>query len=475
MKLLPARLFLAPLLLGLAGAAFAQFAQAQVNPRIGDIIPSDSRPTPTSPRPVERATATTTAPARAKASRGELIDNVAAVVNDGVVMRSELDAEVRGVTERLRAQGVQLPPEKVMRDQVLERLVVEAIQAQRAERAGIIVSDEQVNAAMQDIARRNNIPFEQLPQKLTSEGLVYADYRATLRKEIQRQILRGRDVVQRINISPRELDQYLERQKNAGGAGLEYNVSHILVAVAQDATPEQLATAHKKIEGVLERARKGESFRDLAVSSSDSQTALEGGSLGWLKGTALPTFLADVVPRMKAGDVSDILQTGSGFHLVRMNESRSGGAPQIIKQVHLRHILLKTNEVLDDATAQQKLTQMREQVLAGTADFAVLARANSADPGSAVDGGDLNWSTLDTFVPAFSQAADALKDNEISAPVKSQFGWHLIQMLGRRDFDNTATAEREQAYVQLRDSRVDEATEIWLQQIRDEAYVELRP
>jgi peptidyl-prolyl cis-trans isomerase SurA len=362
-----------------------------------------------------------------------------------------------------------------MRDQVLDRLVVEAIQAQRAERAGIIVSDEQVNAAMQDIAKRNNIPFDQLPQKLSSEGLVYADYRTTLRKEIQRQILRGRDVVQRINISPRELDQYLERQKNAGGAGLEYNVSHILVAVAQDATPEQLATAHKKIEGVLERARKGESFRDLAVGSSDSQTALEGGSLGWLKGTALPTFLADVVPRMKAGDVSDILQTGSGFHLVRLNESRSGGTPQIIKQVHLRHILLKTNEVLDDATAKQKLTQMRDQVLAGTGDFAVLARANSADPGSAVDGGDLGWTTLDTFVPAFGQAADTLKDNEISAPVKSQFGWHIIQMLGRRDFDNTATAEREQAYVQLRDSRVDEATEIWLQQIRDEAYVELRP
>jgi peptidyl-prolyl cis-trans isomerase SurA len=475
MKLLPARLFLALLLLGLAGAAIAPPALAQVNPRIGDIVPSDAEPTPTA-RPVERTPATTTtAPARAKSTRGELLDNVVAVVNDGVVVRSELDAEVKGVTERLRAQGVQLPPEKVLRDQVLDRLVSEAIQQQRAERAGINVSDEQVNAAMQDIARRNNIPFDQLPQKLASEGLVYADYRATLRKEIQRQILRGRDVVQRINISPRELDQYLERQKNAGGAGLEYNVSHILVAVAQDATPDQLATARKKIEGLLERARKGESFRDLAVSSSDSQTALEGGSLGWLKGTALPTFLADVVPRMKPGEISDILQTGSGFHLVRLNESRAGGAPQIIKQVHLRHILLKTNEVQDDATAKQKLSQMREQVLAGTADFAVLARANSADPGSAVDGGDLGWTTLDTFVPAFSQAADRLADNEISQPVKTQFGWHIIQMLGRRDFDNTATAEREQAYVQLRDSRVDEATEIWLQQIRDEAYVELRP
>jgi peptidyl-prolyl cis-trans isomerase SurA len=484
----PARLLLAPLLLGLAGALCAHLAVAQAAAPAAPatVAPAAAAPAtgaagstaPATPSTVAPASATTisggsSAP-RAKATRGQFVDRVAAVVNDGVVLQSELDDEARSVTDRLRAQGVQLPTEKVLREQVLERLVLEEIQAQRAERAGINVSDEQVNAALQDIARRNNVPFDQLPAKLSAEGIVYAGYRANLRKEIARQILRGRDVVQRINITPRELDQYLERQKNAGASSLEYNVSHILVAVAQDAAPDQLATAHKKIEAVLERARMGESFRDLAVSSSDSQTALEGGSLGWLKGSALPTFLAEVVPRMKPGEVSEILQTGSGFHLVRLNESRAGGAPQIVKQVHLRHILLKTNEVQDDATAKQKLTQFRQQAVAGTAEFAVLARANSADPGSAVDGGDLGWATLDTFVPAFSQAADKLKDGEISEPVQTQFGWHIIQMLGRRDFDNTATAEREQAYTQLRDSRVDEATEVWLQQIRDEAYVELR-
>jgi peptidyl-prolyl cis-trans isomerase SurA len=464
----PARLLLAPLLLGLAGALCAQAAAAAAP---AATVP----PTPSTVAPASATTITggTSAP-RAKATHGQFVDRVAAVVNDGVVLESELDDEVKSVTERLRAQGVQLPTEKVMREQVLERLVLEEIQGQRAERAGVNVSDEQVNAAMQDIARRNNVPFDQLPAKLTAEGIVYSSYRANLRREIQRQILRGRDVVQRINITPRELDQYLERQKNAGASNLEYNVSHILVAVAQDAAPDQLAAAHKKIEDVLERARKGETFRDLAVSSSDSQTALEGGSLGWLKGTSLPTFLAEVVPRMKAGDISAILQTGSGFHLVRLNEARAGGAAQIVKQVRLRHILLKTNEVQDDATAKQKLTQFRQQMLAGTADFAVLARANSADPGSAVEGGDLGWTTLDTFVPTFAQAANQLKDGEISEPVQTQFGWHIIQLQGRRDFDNTATAEREQAFAQLRDSRVDEATEIWLQQLRDEAYVELR-
>ena len=410
---------------------------------------------------------------RAKASRGELLDRVVAIVNDGVVLNSELDAQVSEIKQRLQAQKVQLPAENVIREQVLERLVVETIQAQHADKAGIIVSDEQVNSAMEDIAKRNNVPFDKLPEMLATEGLVYADYRANLRREIQRQMLRSRDVVQRIAISPRELDQYIERQKNTATAANEYNVSHILIAVPQDATPEQLANARQKAEDIATRANKGEAFNQLAVSFSDSQTALEGGALGWLKGPALPTFLADVVPRMKAGEVSGVLQTGSGFHVVRLNEMRTGSGPQIIKQTHLRHILLTTNEVQDDATVKQKLNEMRAQILAG-GDFAVLAKASSADPGSAVEGGDLGWTTLDTFVPEFAKVASELKDNEISEPFQTQFGWHILQVLGHRDFDNTATAEREQAYMQLRESRVDEATDVWLQQLRDEAYVELR-
>ncbi len=411
---------------------------------------------------------------RAHASRGTTLDRVVAVINDGVVLQSELDTQVAEITQRLHAQNVPLPEPAVVREQVLERLVLEEVQAQRAEHAGIVVSDEQVNAALQDIAARNKVSFDQLPEKLTSEGLVYADYRKNLRREIQRQMLRSRDVMQRINISPRELEQYMERQKNTASGNNEYNVAHILIAVAQDASPTQLAAARQKAEDVAARAAKGEAFNQLAVTYSDSQTALEGGALGWLKGPSLPTFLADVIPRMKPGQVSEVLQTGSGFHLVRLNEMRSAAGTQIVKQSHLRHILLKTSEVEDDATVQQKLATMRAQILAGSADFAVLAKTSSADPGSAVEGGDLGWATLETFVPEFARQAAALKDGEISEPFKTQFGWHILQVLGRRDFDNTATAEREQAYQQLRESRVDEATEIWLQQLRDEAYVELR-
>jgi peptidyl-prolyl cis-trans isomerase SurA len=422
--------------------------------------------TPTTP-------ATPPAPTRATASHGEAIDRVVAVVNDGVVLESELETETSEVTTRLHNEKVQLPSEDVLREQVLDRLVLEEIQAQRADKAGIHVTDEQVNAALEDIARRNKVDLAQLPEKLAEQGFVYADYRNNLRREIQREMLRGRDVVQRINISPRELDEFLALQKNTATADNEYNVSHILIAVAQDATPEQMEKAHKKALDVLERANKGEPFNQLAVAYSDSQTALEGGALGWRKGPQLPTFLADVVARMKPGQVSDLLQTSSGYHLVRLNDLRSSDGPHIIQQVHLRHILLKTNELEDDATVKQKLTAMRNRILNGES-FGVVAKASSEDTGSAVNGGDLGWSKLDVYDPDFAAAAAKLQVDEISEPVKSRFGWHIIQKLGTRDFDNTESAVREKAFEQLRDSRVDEATEIWLRQIRDEAYVETR-
>ncbi len=417
--------------------------------------------------------AVTAAAARAPLStRGVALDRVVAVVNDGVVLESELQSATEEVRERLGAQNVSLPADAVLRSQVLERLVLEEIQAQRAERAGISASDEQVNQALEEIARRNGIAFAELPAQLARQGVVYAEYRSQLRREIQRQMLRGRDVVQRISIAPRELDQYLEQQQNTATAASEYNVSHILIALAADAPPAAAAEAGRRAQDVVTRARNGEDFAQLAVTYSASQTALEGGSLGWRKGPELPTFLADVVAQLKPGEVSDVLQTATGFHVVRLNDKRGTSGSQIVEQVHLRHILIKTNEVMDDATVRQKLTQMRERILAGE-DFAVLAKTGSEDPGSAVNGGDLGWAQLNAYVGAFGTEADRLKDGEISAPFRSEFGWHIVQMLGRRQFDNTETAARERAYEALRDARLDEATEAWLQQLRDEAYVDI--
>jgi peptidyl-prolyl cis-trans isomerase SurA len=244
--------------------------------------------------------------------------------------------------------------------------------------------------------------------------------------------------------------------------------------VPQEATPAQVAQAAARARDIVTRARAGEDFSKLALTYSQSETALDGGLLGWRKGTELPTFLADTIARLHAGEVSDAMQTSSGFHIVRLNDSRRTGGVQIVQQVHLRHILLKPTEIEDDATIRQKLEHMREQILAGQEEFGVLARTNSQDPGSAVNGGDLGWSTGDTFVPEFAAVAATLKDNEISQPFRTEYGWHILQLLGHREHDNTNEAAREKAFEALRDSRLEEATELWLQRIRDEAYVELR-
>jgi peptidyl-prolyl cis-trans isomerase SurA len=412
-------------------------------------------------------------PTRAKASRGTPLDRVVAVVNDGVVLESELDAQVREFTQRLSAQNVAVPAPAIMRQQVLDRLVLEEIQAQRATRGGITVSDEQVNAALERMAEAQKVTFAQLPERMAEAGYIYADFRAGIRRQMAREILQENDVIEKIRPTPRELDEFIDRQKKSVSADSEYNVSHILVAVAQDADAAAISTARKKAEDIAARAANGESFSQLAVTYSDSQTALEGGSLGWLKGTALPTILSEVVGRLKPGETSGIIQTASGFHLARLNEVRSGSGPQMVDQMHLRHILIKTSALFDDATTEQRLTDLRNKIVGGE-DFAVVAAASSEDPSSAVQGGDLGWTDPASFVPEFTAVAKSLKDNEISKPFRSQFGWHIVQLLGKRTIDNADNLARQQAYVQLRESRADEATELWLQQLRDEAYVELR-
>ncbi|MFI4880489.1 MAG: peptidylprolyl isomerase [Steroidobacterales bacterium] len=411
---------------------------------------------------------------RELATRGELLDRVAAIVNDGVVLNSELDAQIETVSERLRAQKLELPPQNVLRQQVLERLVLQEIQMQHATHAGVKVSDETLNAALLDIAKRNNLTLSQLPQALAAQGIDYPSYREEMRKEITLSLLRQRDVLQHIAVTPREIDQYLDKQARTPSEHSEYNVSHILIAVSQEAGTAQLETAAKRADEVYQRAKHGEDFAKLAVGYSNSQTALEGGALGWRKGSELPTFLSDVVARLKPGEVSEPLRTPTGFHIIRLNDERGGAsAPTVIDQVHARHILMKTNELADDATVKQKLTALRERIVKGE-DFAVLAKTLSEDPGTASEGGDLGWTGPGSFAPEFEQALTGLKDGEISEPVHSQYGWHLIQMLGHRRFDNSDEMKRRQAAEAIRAGKADEETELWLRRLRDDAYVEYK-
>jgi peptidyl-prolyl cis-trans isomerase SurA len=406
-------------------------------------------------------------------TQGELLDRVVAIVNDGVVLNSDLDAQLGIVSERLRQQKLELPPQNVLRQQVLERLVLQEIEMQRANHAGVKVSDEMLNAALQDVAKRNNLTLTQLPDALKQQGVDYAEYREEIRKEMMLQLLRQRDVLQHISVTPREIDQFLERQAKAPSESNEYNVSHILIAVGQEASPAQQEAAAKRAQEVYDRAKSGEDFAKLAVAYSNSQTALEGGALGWRKGSELPTFLADIIARLKPGEVSEPLRTPTGYHIIRLNEVRGGTQTAVEDQVHVRHILMKTNELADDATVRGKLEALRERILKGE-DFAAVAQVTSQDPGSAAEGGDLGWTGPGTFAPEFEQAIATLKDNEISEPFHTQFGWHIAQMLGHRRYDNSDEIKRRQAAEAIRASKADEETELWLRRMRDEAYVEYK-
>ncbi len=405
-------------------------------------------------------------------THGEMLDRIAAVVNDGLVLKSELDAQLDAVTKRLQEQKVELPSQSVLKQQVLERLVLQEIEAQRAKRVGLNISDEQLNGALQEIAARNKIPFDQLPNALEAQGIDYKQYRESMRKELTLSTLRERDVIAHINVSPHEIEQFLARQQNAA-ANDEFNVSHILLSLPAAATPKEIDEITHKAHDIAARAAKGEDFGQLAIANSNSQTALDGGQLGWRKGTQLPQFILELVTKMQPGGVSEPVRTPSGFHIVRLNDRRTAEAPVIVNQIHVRHILMKTNELDDDETVRQKLARLRERILKGE-DFSGIASTTSEDPGSAPDGGDLGWTGPGTFVPEFDKAIADLKDNEITAPFKTRYGWHIVQMLGTRTYDSTADVRRQHAFAAIRESKADEETELWLRRLRDEAFVEIK-
>jgi len=405
-------------------------------------------------------------------AHGELLDRIAAIVNEGLVLKTDLDGQMDAVTKRLLEQKIEMPPQSVLRQQVLDRLILQEIQMQRAKRVGLTISDEQLNSALQDIAQRNKIPFDQLPTALAAQGVDYKLYRESMRKELTLSTLRQRDVIAHINVTPRELDQYLARQQTAA-ANDEFSVSHILLSLPEAATPKQLEEIARKAQDLAARASKGQDFGELAIANSNSQTALDGGQLGWRKGNQLPQFILELVVKMKPGDVSEPVRTPSGFHIVKLNDRRGGDTKVVINQIHLRHILMKPNELDDDETVRQKLNKLRDRILKGE-DFAGIASTASEDPGSAPDGGDLGWAGPGTFVPEFDQGIAELKDKEISEPFKTRYGWHIVQLLGTRTYDSTDDVRRQKAFAAIRESKADEETELWLRRLRDEAFVETK-
>ena len=404
---------------------------------------------------------------------GEMLDGVAAVVNEGVVLKSELSQQTEIIIARAREQGLQLPPPSVLREQVLERLILEQIQLQRAERVGIQISDQMLNSAIAQVAQENNISFEQLPELLARDGIDYGEYRGEMRKQLILDQLRRIDVTGRISVAPREIQQCVADLEDNVVVNSEYNLSHILISVPQSATAEQFEAAETEARFVYQQLEQGEDFGELAVRYSDSETGLEGGDLGWRPGDQLPTLFSDVVGAMEPGEYSEPIRAISGYHIVKVNEVRGVNQRSEIEQMKIRHILITPNEIIDNETAKQRLNDAREQLQAGE-DFGELAKLLSDDPGSANSGGDMGWSGPGTFVPEFEQVAKDLEIGVVSDPFQTRFGWHILEIVDRRTYDNTEDLKESNCVQRIRNSKLADESELWVRRLRDEAYVDIR-
>ena len=404
---------------------------------------------------------------------GEFMDSIAAIVNDGVVLRSEVETQLGMIIATLEKQGGQIPPVNTIREEVLERLIVQRLQLQRADRYGIRVSDEALNAAIANVAKNNDVSFEEFPKILDKEGINYNDYRNELRQQITIEQLRQREVISRIAVSESELDNFLVFQKDQDKLNYEYDLSHILIPVSSRAGDGEINNKQDLINELYEEIIDGKDFDDVAVEFSKGQQALSGGRLGWLKGEQLPDVFVRVASELKNGELSLPFETSSGFHLIKLNAVK-GNEPILEEQIKVRHILIKTNEVLDDSAAEEKLKTIRQQII-DEGNFGAVAAAVSEDSGSAQDGGDMGWATRGFFVPEFEEIAYSLEENEVSQPFRSRYGWHIIEYLGKRIFDNTEEIQKRKAISSIRNSKLSSEIEIWASELRDEAFVEKLP
>ena len=419
------------------------------------------------------ASAQNASPARATApQRAVTLDRVIAVVNDEAITQYELDDAKRIVLQQLKQQKVQQPGADVLDKQVLERLITERALMQFAKENGIKVDDTMVDRAIQRIAEDNKLTLDGLRQALANDNVPYSKYREDVRNEILVQRLREREVEQQITVSDAEVDNYLATVKAQSGGEAEYNLAHILVLIPEQASADQIEAKRRRAEDALKSIQGGAEFAQVAAGYSDAGDALSGGNLGWRSGARLPTVFAETVRGMKVGDVSPVLRSAAGFHIVKLLDRRSHNEPAMVDQTHARHILIRVNEVTSEADAKAKIDRLKDRLDAG-AKFDELAKLNSEDATSA-KGGDLGWIGPGDTVPAFEEAMNKLAINEVSAPVRSPFGWHLIEVLGRRKQDVTIDRERTQAQLAIRQRKSDEAFQDWVRQTRDRAYVEVR-
>jgi peptidyl-prolyl cis-trans isomerase SurA len=400
------------------------------------------------------------------------MDRIIAVVDQGVITEQELADRIKTVSAQLEKQGTQLPPDNVLEKQILERLIVDSLQLQLAAQTGVKVDDTQLDKTLERIAEQNKLSLDEFKTLLEKDGVSIRKFREDIRSEITIARLREREVDNKLNVSEGEVDNYLTTQANRGEEQDEFEISHILIRTPEDASPEDLEKAKAKTQEALSQLSSGKDFTQVSAAFSDAPNALEGGTMGWKTGAQLPAAFLEILKPLQVGEVAKPLRSPNGFHILKLTNRRGGTSSLVIGQTHARHILIKLSEVVSEKEAKRKMDVIKERIDNGTK-FEDMARQYSED-GSANNGGDLGWVNPGDTVPPFEKAMNALGLGEISEPVLSPFGWHIIQVIERRQQDMTKEATRLKARQEIRIRKAEEAYQDWIRELRDRAFVELR-
>ncbi|RFF06772.1 peptidylprolyl isomerase SurA [Salmonella enterica] len=403
----------------------------------------------------------------------QVVDKVAAVVNNGVVLESDVDGLMQSVKLNAGQAGQQLPDDATLRHQILERVIMDQIILQMGQKMGVKITDEQLDQAIANIAKQNNMTMDQMRSRLAYDGLNYSTYRNQIRKEMIISEVRNNEVRRRITVLPQEVDALAKQIGTQNDASTELNLSHILIALPENPTSEQVNDAQRQAESIVEEARNGADFGKLAITYSADQQALKGGQMGWGRIQELPGIFAQALSTAKKGDIVGPIRSGVGFHILKVNDLRGQSQSISVTEVHARHILLKPSPIMNDQQARLKLEEIAADIKSGKTTFAAAAKEYSQDPGSANQGGDLGWATPDIFDPAFRDALTKLHKGQISAPVHSSFGWHLIELLDTRKVDKTDAAQKDRAYRMLMNRKFSEEAATWMQEQRASAYVKI--
>ena len=412
------------------------------------------------------------APLTVQAER-KLLDQVVAIVDEDVILQTELEARINTITARLQAQGTGLPPRQVLEERVLDQLITESIQMQMADRAGMRISDNELNETMANIAERNGMSLAQFEAQLEAEGVTYNQAREQIRKEMLTSRVQQRQVGNRVRVTDREVENYLESQQARGNNGAEYRLAYIFISVDNPSDEAEMEAAREKAERLRSEIAQGRDFREVAVAESDASNALEGGDMGWRAEGQLPSLVAPVVPDLAVGEPSPVLENNSGFHLVMVMDKRGGEQQQVIQQHRVRHILVRPSEAVTDSEAEARIRDLYQQLQNG-ASFSAIAKEYSDDPVSGSDGGNLGWVSPGQMVPAFEQAMIEADVGELRGPFRSQFGWHILQVQERRQKDISGEVRESEARQAIYRRKFETELQNWLREIRDEAFVEFK-